>query len=236
MRPRVYDQRERERFTAYSASEAFYNGEPATQLTVLSTAKRDEVRAVFNYAHDILNKHAAATVNGLECHAEDAAAQRELDAALRNSNSFAADFSAVLGACVDGDGAFYVSHMDGEVFYCNLHPGDVEVLDWRTDGQPARVMVQFDDRIETWTRHGCADRDERERIGAGEHRRGGDRELRSGGAAQHGSHGAPNRQSSRVPWAKIHNRKSKIPNLHQSIRPDPGDFVQELAATGQPLG
>lgn len=154
MRARYQDIRDRERFTAYAANEAFYNGEPAAQLTVLSTVKRDEVRAVFNYAHDILNKHAAATVNGLECHAEDAAAQRELDVALRNSNSFAADFSAVLGACVDGDGAFYVSHADGEVFYLNLHPGDVEVLEWRADGQPARVMVQFDDRIETWTRHG----------------------------------------------------------------------------------
>ena len=154
MRARYQDTRDRERFTAYAANEAFYNGEPAAQLTVLSSVKRDEVRAVFNYAHDILNKHAAATVNGLQCHAEDAAAQRELDIALRNSNSFAADFSAVLGACVDGDGAFYVSHADGEVFYLNLHPGDVEVLDWRADGQPARVMVQFDDRIETWTRHG----------------------------------------------------------------------------------
>jgi hypothetical protein len=151
MRPRVYDQRDRERFTAYVSNEAFYNGEPAAQLTVLSTAKRDEVRAVFNYAHDILNKHAAATINGLECHAGDATAQRELDAALRNSNSFATDFAAVLGACVDGDGAFYVSHVDGQVFYRDLHPGDVEVLDWRADGQPARVMVQFDDRIETWT-------------------------------------------------------------------------------------
>jgi hypothetical protein len=151
MRPRIYDQRDRERFTAYVSNEAFYNGEPAAQLTVLSTAKRDEVRAVFNYAHDILNKHAAATINGLECHAGDATAQRELDAALRNSNSFATDFAAVLGACVDGDGAFYVSHVDGQVFYRDLHPGDVEVLDWRADGQPARVMVQFDDRIETWT-------------------------------------------------------------------------------------
>ncbi|HEY3341541.1 MAG TPA: phage portal protein, partial [Anaerolineae bacterium] len=50
-----------------------------------------------------------------------------------------------------GDGAFYVSHFNGQVFYFDLHPGDVEVLDWRPDGQPARVMVQFDDRIETWT-------------------------------------------------------------------------------------
>lgn len=151
MRARVQDQRDRERFTAYQSNESFYNGESAAQLTTLSTVKRDEVRAVFNYAHDILNKHAAATVNGLECHAQDAEAQRELDAALRNSNSFATDFAAVLGACVDGDGAFYVSHLAGQVFYCDLHPGDVDVLDWRADGRPARVMVQFDDRIETWT-------------------------------------------------------------------------------------
>ena len=195
MRARYQDTRDRERFTAYAANEAFYNGEPAAQLTVLSTVKRDEVRAIFNYAHDILNKHAAATVNGLECHAEDAAAQRELDIALRNSNSFAADFSAVLGACVDGDGAFYVSHTDGEVFYLNLHPGDVEVLDWRADGQPARVMVQFDDRIETWTRHGVRietnANEEREPLGVpslGEKERGsaGEGEQRSNGDRERG--------------------------------------------------
>ncbi len=151
MRPRYTDTRDGERFAAYAANEAFYNGEPAAQLTVLSTAKRDEVRAVFNYARDILNKHAAATVNGLECHADDETAQHELDAALRNSNAFATDFSAVLNACVDGDGAYYVSHLNGDVFYTALHPGDVEVLDWRADGQPARVMVQHEDRIETWT-------------------------------------------------------------------------------------
>ena len=222
MRARYQDTRDRERFTAYAANEAFYNGEPAAQLTVLSTVKRDEVRAIFNYAHDILNKHAAATVNGLECHAEDVAAQRELDIALRNSNSFAADFSAVLGACVDGDGAFYVSHTDGEVFYLNLHPGDVEVLDWRADGQPARVMVQFDDRIETWTRHGV-------RIetngSASEQWSKGEREMGSGGATE------PlivNRQS------EIENPKSQT--LHQPVRGNSCGALPQLAAPRQPLG
>jgi len=37
------------------------------------------------------------------------------------------------------------------VTHGDLHPGDVEVLDRLPDGQPARVMVQFEDRIETWT-------------------------------------------------------------------------------------
>ncbi len=154
MRPKSTDTREYERFAAYAANEAFYRGEPGAQLTLLSTPKRDEVRAVFNYARDILNKHAAATVNGLECRVlqQDEDAQRELDDALRNSSAYTTDFTTALNACVLGDGAFYVSHLDGQVFYRTLHPGDVEVLEWRADGQPERVMVQLDDRIETWSR------------------------------------------------------------------------------------
>jgi hypothetical protein len=165
--------RERERYAAYTANEAFYQGEPSAQLTTLSGVKRDEVRAVFNYARDILNKHAAATVAGLTCevlpgsmpgsmpgtsdenHAsrQRAQAQLALERALRNSSSFSTDFTAALHAAILGDGAFYASHVEGEVFYRALHPGDVDVLAWRPDGlRPARVMVQHDDRIETWTR------------------------------------------------------------------------------------
>lgn len=156
------DTRNTERHAAYQANEAFYHGDPSAQLTQLSTLKRDEVRAVFNYARDILNKHASATVNGLtsvikppaRSTARTAAiedAQQALDRALRNSNAFTADFTAALNACVLGDSGFYVSHTDGEVYYRVLHPGDVDVLNWRADGKPARMMIQHDDRIETWT-------------------------------------------------------------------------------------
>jgi hypothetical protein len=147
----VLDQRERDRYTAYAANEAFYSGDPSAQLTQLSTVKRDEVRAVFNYARDIINKHAAATVNGLECHAKDATSQAELDDALSNSGSFTADFSAVLNGCIYGDAAFYVSHDAGEVFYRPIYPGDADVLEWTPAGKPLKVMVQLDDRIETWS-------------------------------------------------------------------------------------
>ncbi len=187
MRSNRTDQRSRDRFSAYAANEAFYNGDAAAQLTVLSTVKRDEVRAVFNYARDILNKHAAAAVAGLtstvipygrsiaiesfprrresipspsrdagrhaarQCFAPTLEiAQSLLDRALRNSADFTTDFSAVLTGAVCGDAAFYVTHDGGEVFYRALHPGDVDVLDWTPAGQPARVMVQHDDRIETW--------------------------------------------------------------------------------------
>jgi hypothetical protein len=167
MRQKYIDTRETERFAAYAANEAFYQGDSSAQLTLLSTPKRDEVRAVFNYARDILNKHAAATVNGLACRVigegerlgvpslgsggEGVKAQQELDDAFRNSSAFSTDFTVALNAGVLGDGAFYVSHLDGQVFYRALHPGDVEVLEWRADCQPARVMLQHDDRIETWT-------------------------------------------------------------------------------------
>ena len=163
MRTTRADTRNTERHAAYQANEAFYHGDPSAQLTQLSTLKRDEVRAVFNYARDILNKHAAATVNGLTCaikppplRSHTAAtliedAQQALDRALRNSNAFTTDFAAALNAGVLGDSGFYISHANGEVYYRLLHPGDVDVLDWRADGKPARMMIQHDDRIETWT-------------------------------------------------------------------------------------
>ncbi|MCL4505034.1 MAG: hypothetical protein M1140_03275, partial [Chloroflexi bacterium] len=174
MRSNRTDQRSRDRFSAYAANEAFYNGDANAQLTILSTAKRDEVRAVFNYARDILNKHAAAAVAGLTStvipanppslpfpqrgeglgggrgNASPLLAQSLLDRALRNSADFTTDFSAVLTGAVCGDAAFYITHDGGEVFYRALHPGDVDVLAWTPAGQPARVMVQHDDRIETW--------------------------------------------------------------------------------------
>ena len=170
MRSTHIDQRSRDRFSAYAANESFYNGDASAQLTILSTAKRDEVRAVFNYARDILNKHAAAAVAGMTStvippprQAASPAkagqgqggglllAQALLDRALRNSADFTTDFSAVLTGAVCGDAAFYITHDGGEVFYRALHPGDVDVLAWTPAGQPARVMVQHDDRIETWT-------------------------------------------------------------------------------------
>jgi Phage portal protein, SPP1 Gp6-like len=172
MRINCIDQRARERFAAYQANESFYAGEPAAQLTVLSAVKRDEVRAVFNYARDVLTKHAAATVTGLESTVttvtpsptgsgmiggqSDSRAidlsQQALDRVLTNSASFTTDFTAVLNAIVLGDAAFYVSHEDGEVYYRFLHPGDVDVLEWSPSDKPLKVMVQFDDRIETWTK------------------------------------------------------------------------------------
>ncbi len=159
MRPLYIDTRDRDRFSAYSANESFYNGDPAAQLTVLSTVKRDEVRAVFNYARDILNKHAAATTAGLRSQVvkrSDAAkrdqAQRVLDAALAISNDATTDFAACLQGAVLGDSAWYVTHEGGQVFYHVLHPGDVDIIDWTPAGKPARVMIQHDDRIETWTR------------------------------------------------------------------------------------
>ena len=147
------DARNTERHAAYQANEAFYHGDPSAQLTQLSTLKRDEVRAVFNYARDILNKHAAATVNGLTCaikpppvRSNVAAsvieqAQQALDRALRKSSAFTTDFAVALNACVLGDSGYYISHTDGEVYFRLLHPGDVEVLDWRADGKPAHIMI-----------------------------------------------------------------------------------------------
>ncbi len=153
MRINRLDQRARDRFTAYAANEAFYNGDAAAQLTILSEVKRDEVRAVFNYARDILNKHASATVSGLESHVIDdnATAQDALEHAIAISAGFTSDFTAVLQGTVLGDSAYYVTHEDGQVFYRVLHPGDVEVLDWSATGRPVKVMIQHDDRIETWT-------------------------------------------------------------------------------------
>jgi hypothetical protein len=161
MRPYRTDTRDRERFGAYSANENFYNGDPAAQLTVLSTAKRDEVRAVFNYARDILNKHASATVAGLRSRAVGGSAgdvraplgtaQLLLDSTLALSNDTTTDFAACLQGTVLGDSAFYVTHERGAVFYRVLHPGDVDVIEWTPAGRPGVVMVQHEDRIETWT-------------------------------------------------------------------------------------
>ncbi len=159
MRANRFDQRARDRFSAYAANEAFYNGEPAAQLTILSSAKRDEVRAVFNYARDILNKHASTTIAGLTStfvpdpgspDSSAALAQSLLDQALRNSADFTSTFTAALAGSILGDAAFYVTHDSGDVFYQPLHPGDIDVLHWSPSGQPARLMVQHDDRIETW--------------------------------------------------------------------------------------
>ena len=153
MRSNRQDQRERDRFGAYVANESFYLGDAAAQLTILSSVKRDEVRAVFNYARDILNKHASATITGLKCRVvnDDKTAQTALDAAITASSAFSTDFTAVLQGTILGDSAYYVTHEDGQVFYRVLHPGDVDVLEWTQSGQPAKVMVQHDDRVETWT-------------------------------------------------------------------------------------
>ncbi|HEY3289317.1 MAG TPA: phage portal protein [Anaerolineae bacterium] len=170
MRTTSADARERDRYSAYGANESFYNGDAAAQLTVMSTVKRDEVRAVFNYARDILNKHAAATISGLRSSVIDhdtgammpgehrprptnasSLAQSLLDRALAQSNDTTTDFAACLQGTVLGDSAYYITHEDGEVFYRLLHPGDVDVLHWSASGRPARVMVQHEDRIETWT-------------------------------------------------------------------------------------
>lgn len=154
------DPREISRIAAYTANDALYNGDEVAHLTATSNPKVDEVRAVFNYAKDLVNKHRDATLAGqrsvIKREVGDTSpdiyeAQRVLDDALERSGGDATLMRLLSSAIVRGDGAYYVGHTNGEVFCAELHPGLVDVNSRDLAGRPTEITAIIGDQIETWT-------------------------------------------------------------------------------------
>jgi hypothetical protein len=81
-----------------------------------------------------------------------AEAQRVLDQAHERSGGARTVLTANLSAIVRGDGAFYVGHIDGQVFYTEIHPANIDVLERDATGTPTMVSAIVGDSIEMWTR------------------------------------------------------------------------------------